>query len=142
MRAYRPHQQLSQDEYTNTINEGLKLLEVYKVHSGKIITFDLANPFNFLTGGQPSEGDYSWFHAGRNISRKAYIPPKYLFQDVNYIMIPVFPMQYDTKKILLELYGKYIDENYLILGENRYWRLYGISKLDIQKRTRTEKNVR
>lgn len=117
--------QLSEPDYALTINEGLKLLKDKKAKPGKTITFDLANPFNFLTGGPPARGDYSWFHSRRIISPRSYIPAKDLFRDVDYIMVPTFPMFFSTTHLLLKLYGDYVNRNYLKLGESKSWVLYG-----------------
>jgi hypothetical protein len=91
----------------------------------KCITFDFANPFNFLTGGQPARGDYLWFHAGRNISEHAHEQAQDLFHDVRCVMIPKFPMSYDTRQLLVELYGQYVEKHYVVLGRSEYWTLYG-----------------
>jgi hypothetical protein len=125
LRLRRPLQPLSQGEYVQTINEGLRLLASHNVQSGKILTFDLANPFNFLSGGPPSKGDYSWFHAGRNISRNAHISASDLFEDVNYIMLPTFPMNYETTRLLLEIYGEHLERAYALIGKTKCWTLYG-----------------
>jgi len=124
LRSTIPLQPLSQSEYVETINEGLKLLHASKVSTGKIVTFDLANPFNFLTGGSPSEGDYSWFHARRDISSDSHLPALELFRDVKYIMMPTFPMAYFTKKTLLEIYAKDIDREFVIVAKSKSWTLY------------------
>jgi hypothetical protein len=123
-RAALKKQELSQGEYLETINSGVHLLESQNIRSGKIITFDLANPFNFLTRGVPSRGDYSWFHADRSISTNSYKPPEDLFQDVNFIMVPTIPMTYTTTRLLWQLYGEYIERQYVLLARNKYWTLY------------------
>ena len=118
-------QWLSQGEYVQTINEGLRLFEAQNVQSGKIVTFDQANPFNFLTGGPPPKNDYSWFHAGRNISKNAHESAQDLFEDVSYIMMPTFPMSYNTTRLLWEIYGEYVEREYVVLAKSMYWTLYG-----------------
>ena len=115
---------LSQGEYVQTINEGVRLLDAQGVGSGKIVNFDLANPFNFLTGGSPPEGDYSWFHAGRNISKTAYLAAPTLFRDVSYVMVPTFPMNYETTRLLWAIYGKYMAREYVVLAKSKLWTLY------------------
>jgi hypothetical protein len=123
-RAAPGKQELSQGEYVETINSGIHLLESHDIRSGKITTLDLANPFNFLTHGAPSRGDYSWFHADRSISRNSHEPAENLFQDVNFIMVPTIPITYTTTRLLWELYGEYIERQYVLLARNKYWTLY------------------
>ena len=121
----RYRRSLSQGDYIQTINEGVRLLDAQRVRSGKIVTFDLANPFNFLTGGPPSEGDYSWFHRGRNISQTVHVAAPTLFRDVKYIMVPTFPVLYYTTRLLWEIYGEHVKREYVVLATSKCWTLYG-----------------
>jgi hypothetical protein len=123
-RATRRKQELSQAEYIETVNAGVRLLEAQNIRSGKIVTFDLANPFNFLTRGQPSRGDYSWFHYQRSISKTSYEPAPSLFKDVRFIMLPAIPITYETRQVLWELYGEYVESEYVPRARNKYWTLY------------------
>lgn len=124
IRSKKTKQPLSQGEYIETVSHGVNLINSKRITKGKILTFDLANPFNFLTQTASPTGDYSWFHAGRNISKNSYLPANKLFQDVNYVMIPTFPMAAPTKQMLLNLYGNYLKNNYKKFSENKYWSLY------------------
>ncbi len=121
----RHRQSQWQGEYVQTINEGVRLLDAQGVRLGKIVTFDLANPFNFLTDGPPPEGDYSWFHKGRNISKTVHVAAPTLFRDVNYIMVPTFPMLYYTTRLLWEIYGEHVTREYVVLATSKCWTLYG-----------------
>lgn len=124
VRLTETKQPLSQREYAQTVNEGVALLRLSNVMSGRIATFDFANPFNFLTDAAPSKGDYAWFHYGRNISESSYEPARDIFFDVEYIMIPTFPMDYPTTEFLWEVYGGYVQEEYDFLAKNKFWSLY------------------
>jgi hypothetical protein len=123
-RAARKKQELSQAEYIETVNAGVRLLAAQNIQSGKIVTFDLANPFNFLTRGEPSRGDYSWFHNQRSISKTSYEPAPSLFRDVRFIMLPVIPITYETSQVLWELYGEYVESEYVPRARSKYWTLY------------------
>ena len=116
---------LSQGDYVQAINDGVRLLDAQEVRSGKIVNFDLANPFNFLTGGPPPEGDYSWFHEGRNISKTVHVAAPILFRDVNYIMVPTCPKLYYITRLLWEIYGEYVTREYVVLATSKCWTLYG-----------------
>jgi hypothetical protein len=115
---------LSQGEYAETIDAGVRILEANNIRSGKIFIVDQANPFNFLTGGEPPRGDYSWIDAGRNFDGTVHLPAPILFHDVEHIMMPVFPMNYWTSKGIRAIYGKYVAENYALLAHDRFWTLY------------------
>ena len=88
------------------------------------MVIDLANPFTFIMSMKPPKGDYSFIHPGRNISKKNHIPPEELFQTVDYIMWPLFPMQRLTPELSETIYRDYIKKVYQISAQSNYWTLY------------------
>lgn len=128
LRRRRASHPLSQGEYIETVSSGVRLLEAHEANSGKIMTLDMANPFNFLIGVPPPEGDYSWFHVGRVISKKSHVAAATLLRDVDHVMIPLFPILPGTSRALWELYGAYIETEYQLLAKEKWWTLYERSK--------------
>jgi hypothetical protein len=129
VRSQMPRQPLYQREYMETVIDGLALLRSQKLQPSRILTLDLANPFNFLATARPATGDFSWFHEGRNFSKNSHPSPARLFRDVDLIMVPKFPLEYPTNRELVDIYGGYISEHYAILAESQYWTIRSRSEV-------------
>ncbi|MGV7227610.1 MAG: hypothetical protein ACQ9IQ_03020 [Nitrospirales bacterium] len=124
LRDLNHKQPLTQGEYMETVVDGVKLLKNIETTNKSLMVIDLANPFTFIMSMKPPKGDYSFIHAGRNISTKNHIPAEELFQTVDYIMWPIFPMQKLTPELSETIYGDYIKKVYQISAQSDYWTLY------------------
>ena len=115
---------LNQGEYMSTVISGYQLLKTLKIKNQSVTTFDLSNPFSVTASMRPANNDNSWFLANRNFSKTFHPAPKQLFKDIHYIMIPKFPMDKETRDLLLEIYSVYLTNNYTARSENRSWIIY------------------
>lgn len=131
LRELHHKQLLTQGEYIETVIDGVTLLANLDKNGKSLIVMDLANPFSFVMSMKPPKGDYSFIHAGRNISKQSHIVPEKLFRTVDYIMWPKFPMQKLTPELSKDIYGEYISAKYAITAQTKYWHLY--SKVPVEE---------
>jgi len=111
-------------EYLETVVDGSQLLQRVETAGRSAIVLDYTNPFTFIMSMKPPRGDYNVFHARRNISRENHLPAEQLFNSVDYVLSPKVPVYGPTKKLLEELYGRYLHDHYRLRAESRCWVLY------------------
>jgi hypothetical protein len=119
---------IPQPEYFWTVQDGAELLRRDPRLSGKVLTLDMANPFNALLGRSAPVGVDSWYHAGRNFNEATYRPPEQVFGDVDVVMVPKAPVQPDSHRLLGRLYGDHIARNYEPVATSDYWRAYRVKR--------------
>ena len=117
-------QRLTQREYIETIIDGYLLLDTMDISDKSVSVLDYVNPYSFLLDLKPPTGDYSFIDKYRNITKTIHIPAKTIYQSSDYIMVPKFPINHPTNKLLEELYGPYIESNYMRAKESDYWYVY------------------
>lgn len=117
-------QRLTQGEYMETIMDGYILLNTMDINDKSVSVLDYVNPYSFLLDLKPPAGDYSFIDKNRNITKSIHIPAKTVFQSSDYIMMPKFPINHPTNKLLKEIYGQYIDSKYVRAKESDYWYVY------------------
>jgi len=115
---------IAQPEYFWTVEDGAELLRRDPRLSGKVLTLDMANPFNALLDRSAPVGVDSWYHAGRNFNEATYRRPEQVFGDVDVVMVPKAPVQPGSHRLLGRLYGDHIARNYEPVATSDYWRAY------------------
>lgn len=117
-------QELAQPEYFWTVEDGARLLRGEPRLAGKVLTLDMANPLNALTGRSGPRGLDSWYHAGRSFNEAIYRNPEQMFADVDVVMVPKAPVQPASHLLLTKLYGDYIGRHYELVATSDYWNGY------------------
>lgn len=117
-------QPLAQTEYFWTIEDGLALLEREPQLAGTVFVLDTANPFNVLLRRTPPRGDSSWHHVDRTFSTRRFVPAKDMFSDVSVVLDPKNPVAFSTAYGLRKIYGRFIEQNFVLTSESSYWRAY------------------
>ncbi len=110
------------------IRDGVELLRRHIATNSRIFTVALADPFSFALGLTPPRGVPLWWDLNLSFSRRTYPHPVALFQDVNLVMVPILREQDDgcckpTVRLMIELYGSYLDGHFVQIGQSEHWRL-------------------
>ncbi len=119
-------QEIFQTQYAYTVAQGVKSMrEVFSRHgSGSLYNLDFSNPFSHLLEAPTAKGTYLWHHDERNISLEHYMPAQEIFANVDYVMIPRFPMVEKTANLLSKIYGTYINTNYSRVLKTKFWEVW------------------
>ena len=130
-------QEIFQTQYAYTVARGVKAMEeVFGNHGpGSIYNMDFSNPFSHLLGAPTAKGTYLWHHDHINLSLEQHRPARSVFANVDYIMIPKFPMVMKTTDILHRIYGDYIAANYSCVLEDELWEVWVTSRSKVNNRT-------
>ena len=131
-RAIPPRQEIYQTQFAYMVAKGYQaLLEVFsKCGPGSIIHLGFTNPFSTLLDAPSATGEYAWYHAGRNISKHARLPPERVFQDAKFVMISRFPTVAATAELLEEIYGEYVRSKYTLVYEDALWNIWMSNRFD------------
>ena len=118
-----PRQEIFQTQYAYTVAQGVKYMrEVFSEYgSGSLYNLDFSNPFSHLLEAPTAKGTYLWHHDNRNISLEHFVPAQEIFSNVDYVMIPRFPMVEKTSNVLKQNYGSYIYANYSCVLKAKLW---------------------
>jgi hypothetical protein len=111
-------------KYLETLQDGARALSEIGSDSGRVFVLDFINPFSAGLGLKPARNDSSWQHWERNFDETHFVPPEQLFRDVRIVMDPKWPVEEYTTNGLRQVYGAYLAENFDLVRESEYWRLY------------------
>jgi hypothetical protein len=117
----RPAQYLGQDEYLESVRDGVKLLDNCPRSKG-VMTLDFANPFPLLRATPPA-GGMSWFHYQRTFTERHHPGATRLFAGVDCLMVPKLPVSQGETAWLLMIYGPYLNDNFKGRFESPFWSL-------------------
>ena len=110
--------------YLETLQDGARALGEIDANPEKVFVVDFINPFSAGLGLRPARGDSSWLHWERNFDDTHFLPPESLFRDVRIVMDPKWSVEEYTTNGLRRVYGAYLAENFDLVRETEYWRLY------------------
>ena len=113
-----------QSQYLETIRDGATVLTRDPALSGKVFTFDMANPFNAVLRRQPLVGGNQFYHADRTFSIASHLPAQEAFGGAEVVMIPKLPVNYPTFDYMRRLYGSYLLANYALVTRSACWDVY------------------
>ena len=114
---------LSQPEYFSTVEDGLQMLRRDRL-AGKLFVMDFSNPLNALSGRSAPRGVDSWYHRGRTFSEDMFRAANETFADVDVIMVPKAPADRNAHFLLIQIYGRHIQDHYRLAATSDYWRAY------------------
>lgn len=110
--------------YTKRVNDGVDLLRKNSSESEAVLTFELANPFNYNLRRHPPVGDSLWWHYKYAFSKASHLPPDRVFSRVGVVMVPKNSGMPETTEGLKEVYGLALDRDYVARAESNEWILY------------------
>ena len=119
-------QEIFQTQYAYTVARGLETLNsaFSEYGGGSVYNMDFSNPFTHLLEAPTAKGTYLWHHDKRNISLEHYMPAQEIFANVDYVIIPSFPMVGKTTDVLKMIYGTYVNINYSRVLKTKLWEVW------------------
>lgn len=118
---------ISTKEYMKTISDGANLLLSLNKKEKSVLTFDMVNPFPYVSGMRPPVYGYPlfWmFGASYTADPKRLPSSGQLFGGVDYVMVPRSPYQAEQLENMQRVYGAYLTAHFYILKESTYWQLW------------------
>ena len=88
------------------------------------MSFDFSNPFSFGLQRPPQMEALPVMQAGVTFSGKSYPRPARLIGDVRLVMWPKWFSDDSLPKLLRQLYGPTLTEQFHRVAETNYWTLY------------------
>lgn len=114
---------LAEQEYVETVTDGVDLLSKHLKTNDSVIVMDMVNPFNFLLNTRPPKKSYSFLHLHRTFNLGAARPKPSVLDDASLVMIPNYPIEMPERDALLEVFGPNLRSKYTVIGSDRYWTL-------------------
>ena len=114
---------LSVSEMRTTLNSGLRLLRTAGADQGKVMTLDFGNSFPALLDAPPPKGVLFSMFVGRQTDRLTAEDPRLALGDANWLMIPKFPVRWESTRLLLDAQSARLATEWVPAGENEHWRL-------------------
>ncbi len=116
-------------EFPFRINEGLDLVRKHLSQSDRITTIGFTDPFSFAFGLRPARDGNQWWDLNMNFNRRTHPSPGEFLGDASLVMLPrhVPGMQgggFDTRDVMLELYGQFLHTNFEPIDSSEGWILY------------------
>lgn len=109
------------------INDGLALVKGHVMPHNALVVLALADPFSFALNIRPAAGPPLWWDLGFSFARNRAPPASSVFKNADWVVYPVLKNGdgccMDTVFALLELYDKFLEENYVLAGQSLYWRI-------------------
>ena len=117
------HNHLSSAELLVTLRSGVRLLEEAGAARGRVMTFDFGNPFPTLLDAPPPKGVLFSMFVGRQADRLTAEDPALTLGDADWLMIPKFPVRWETTRLLLDAQERRLAAEWREAAENEHWRL-------------------
>jgi hypothetical protein len=86
--------------------------------AGRVLTLGFANPFPMMLDRPSPPGAPIWMHEGRSFSQAAFVPPRVLFEDVDYVMLG------RGNLTLWDIYRSTVEVDFQEVFQGSYWRLF------------------
>ena len=114
---------LSSSEMLSTLRSAVNLLHAAGAGQGRVMTLDFANPFPALLDAPPPKGVLFSMFKGRQADRVTAADPELTLGDADCLMIPKFPVRWESTRLLLDAQGPRLAAEWRAAAENEHWRL-------------------
>jgi hypothetical protein len=102
------------------LDEGLKAANSGCRKGSRIATLDFVNPFPALLGWP--EGGGMIFVADKYLMSQAHhLSDEEMFRQIDCVLIPKLQLGYGTRESLTDIYGPYLQANFVKTGETELW---------------------
>jgi hypothetical protein len=115
---------LTSAEVAASVTDALQLLEDHGSGSGKIVSFDLFNPFPLSMADTPARGDWIAWDNHRNFSLEIHPPASELLGEATYVLVPKHPFSPQLTALKWEIYGPAVTQEFTRLAESALWTIY------------------
>jgi len=106
------------------VNDGLTLVDQYRLPDDTIMSLDFSNPFSYALGMKPAPGGAITLHYGVNFSEARHPSAERLFGEARLVIIPKKPSEQGLRLGIPLVYGPYLKAHFHLIGESPGWRLY------------------
>ncbi|SLN65148.1 hypothetical protein ROJ8625_03320 [Roseivivax jejudonensis] len=110
--------------YAESLDAGARLLRTLEVAPRRVLVFDFVSPFSSLLGIAPPDGGPAWMHNGRNFDAENHFPAEEVMGGVDVVMVPKRPVAGGTTKLMLEIYGAHLEDNFRRATDTELWTVY------------------
>ena len=114
---------LSHAEFLFTLRSGVRLLRATGAGQSRVMTLDFGNPFPALLNAPPPKGVLFSMFIGRQVDRLTAADPALTLGDADCLMIPKFPVRWESAQLLLAAQGPRLAAEWGGAGENEHWHL-------------------
>jgi hypothetical protein len=111
------------EKFAELTNEGTSLLARHCRPEDSLQYVDMANMFSFASGQRTPRGSPLWWDAMATFSLSLH-PNLSAFDDTLFIMLPNVPLAQPPQKQWMELYGRFLAENYREVEATQHFRLF------------------
>jgi hypothetical protein len=111
---------LSFPEVAFYLDEGLKAANSGCRKGSRIATLDFVNPFPALLGW-PVGGGMIFVADKYLMSRAHHLSDEEMFRQIDCVLIPKLQLGYGTRELLTDIYGPYLQANFVKTGETEVW---------------------
>ena len=122
-RASYSNGHLSSSELLFNLRSGVSLLREAGADRGRVMTLDFGNPFPALLDASPPKGVLFSMFLGRQVDRRTAADPTLTLGDAEWLMIPKFPVRWESTRLLLDAQGPRLIDEWSLAAENDHWRL-------------------
>ncbi len=112
------------DLWWRYVHQGMEVLDDRVTPETRILNLDFINPFPYALATQPVSGDLLFWHFQRNVTERNAPTAATLLATVDLVMEPKHPIFPDSLALKLRLYQQTLDEAFLPVAENSWWRLH------------------
>lgn len=110
--------------YTGYINDGIKLLRIYRRPGDTVMSLDFTNPFSFGLALPPAPGGATVLQYRSTFDDTHRLSAQRLFGGANLVMLPKRFSDPTLAESIYRLYGKYLAGHFILLGESKWWYIY------------------
>ena len=114
---------LSSAELLFALRSGVYLLHAAGAGQSRVMTLDFGNPFPALLDAPPPKGVLFSMFVGRQADRLTAADPALTLGDADCLMIPKFPVRWDSARLLLDGQSARLAADWRVTAENEHWRL-------------------
>ena len=111
-------------EYGTFVNDGMVLLNAYRLPGDTVMSLDFTNPFSYGLGMKPARGGTTALHYQTTFNDQHRPTAEWLFGSAKLVMVPKIFSDPSLDDSIPRLYGPYLESHFRMLAESPQWKLY------------------
>ena len=109
--------------FAKRINLGLDLIQKHGFGKKTIFDLDFVNPFPVVLNSPYPSGQPVWLDGGGTFDNQNHLAPEVMFKGTDVILTPKQTSAPQTESMLVGIYGKYLQDNFVYVDQNECWQL-------------------
>jgi hypothetical protein len=110
--------------YTNRVNDGFRLLKLYRKPGERVMSLDFTNPFSYGLWIPPAPGGSTNLQFEGSFNAKHKVSPERLFGAADLVMLPKKFSDESLQDTVPTIYGPFLDSHFQLVAESSGWKLY------------------